>query len=89
MSWSVSAIGKPTALAAKLAAELARIKCMEPEETIKTTVASAIEVALKAFPESYTVKVDASGSQSTDAAKPGVAVNQLKVSIEPLWGFCE
>lgn len=89
MSWSVSAVGKPSAVAVKLAAQFSGIKCMEPEETIKNTVASAVAVALKAFPESSAVKVDAYGSQSTDAAKPDFATNQLSVKIEPLWGFCE
>ena len=90
MSWSVSAIGKPTAVAAKLAAQFAGIKCMEPEETIKNTVASAVAVALKAYPASYAVKVEASGSQSTDSSKPpGEATNSLSVKIEPIWGFCE
>ncbi|OHC35503.1 MAG: hypothetical protein A2Y50_09090 [Pseudomonadales bacterium RIFCSPLOWO2_12_59_9] len=89
MSWSVSAIGKPSAVAEKLASQFAAIKCMEPEETIKNHVASAVAVALKAFPASYAVKVDASGSQSTSHAEPGVASNQLSVKIEPLWGFCE
>ena len=86
MSWSVSAIGKPAAVAAKVAAAFAGIKCMEPEETIKNAVASAVEAAVKAFPESYAVKVEASGSQS---ASTGGIVNQLSVKIDPVWGFCE
>jgi len=89
MSWSVSAIGKPAAVAAKVAAAFAGIKCMEPEDTIKNSVASAVEAALKAFPETSAVRVEASGSQSTDGKQPGVAVNQLSVKIDPLWGFCE
>src|SRR5436305_369581 len=40
MSWSASAIGKPTAVAAKLAKDFAQVKCTEPEETIKQGVAS-------------------------------------------------
>lgn len=89
MSWSASAIGKPSAVAAKLMEQFSGIKCNEPEEAIKNAVASLIAVSLKAFPESGAVKVDASGSQSTDSRQPGTAINQLSVKIEPLWGFCE
>lgn len=89
MSWSVSAIGKPSAVAAKVAKELASIKCMEPEESIKSGVAAAVAAALAAYPESGAVRVEASGSQSTDRDAPGIATNQLSVKIEPLWGFVE
>ena len=86
MSWSVSAIGKPAAVAAKLAEDFARINCAQPEHTIKNAVAIAIEAGLRAYPESYAVKVEASGSQS---ASTGGIVNQLSVKIDPVWGFCE
>jgi hypothetical protein len=89
MSWSVSAIGKASAVAAKLATQFANIKCTEPEETIKNTVASAVAVALKAFPASYVVRVDASGSQSKSHADPNAATNQLSVKIDPIYGFVE
>ncbi|TAK86728.1 MAG: hypothetical protein EPO20_06330 [Betaproteobacteria bacterium] len=89
MSWSVAAIGKPSAVAEKLAAQFANIKCSEPEETIKSNVASAIAVALNAFPPSSAVRVEAHGSQSTDLGKPGIATNSLSVKIEPIYGFVE
>ena len=91
MSWSVSAIGKPAAVATKLAEDLKRITCMEPEETIKNTVASAIASALDAFPPNSAVRVDASGSQSCpDSSKaPKEVSNQLSVKIEPIYGFVE
>lgn len=86
MSWSVSAIGKASAVAAKIAADIERQKCMEPEEAIKKSVASALAAALAAFPEGSAVKVEASGSQSATGAK---ATNNLSVSLQPLYGFVE
>jgi hypothetical protein len=89
MSWSVSAVGRASAVASKLAGDFANSKCSEPEETIKNTVASAVASALSAFPPNTPVRVAASGSQSQpDHAKPE-KVNQLTVSIEPLWNFLE
>lgn len=89
MSWSVNAVGNAAAVAVKLAADFERIKCSEPEETIKNTIASAVATALAAFDAKTPVEVKASGSQSISASSdaPSVAVNQLQVSIQPLWGF--
>lgn len=91
MSWSVSAIGKASAVAAKLAADFTQVKCSEPEETIKTTVASAVATALASFPPNYAVRVEASGSQSyPDFSKaPDLKTNQLSVKIDPVFGFVE
>lgn len=92
MSWNVEAVGRPKAVAVKLAAEFARITCNEPEETIKNTVASAVATALAAFPDGSAVKVKAYGSQSRQEGGSGdlpLAVNSLSVSIEPLYGFAE
>lgn len=92
MSWSVSAVGRPAAVAAKLAKDIASIKCMEPEETIKNGVGTIIAAALAAYPESYAVTVSANGSQGPgyDPNKSGATVgqvNSLTVSISPLYGF--
>ena len=88
MSWSVSAIGKPGAVAGKLAKQFEQVKCQEPEETIKNTVASAVATALAAYDPDTPVKVSASGSQSTDSGK-ATHTNSLSVAIEPMWGFIE
>jgi len=88
MSWSVSVVGKPAAVAAKVAKELAAVKCSEPEEEIKNSVASIVATALGAFPEGAAVKVNASGSQYSPN-NDGKKVNNLSVSIEPLYGFVE
>jgi hypothetical protein len=53
-------------------------------------VAGAIAAALNAYPTASAVKVEASGSQSTNSAElAGHAVNQLSVKIEPIYGFVE
>lgn len=88
MSWSVNAIGKAHAVAAKLSANLASSRCSEPEETIKNIVGSAIAAALAAFPANYAVKVVAMGSQSCpDSSNPDEKTNSLSLTIEPIWGF--
>ena len=90
MSWSVSAIGKPAAVAAKLVKDFAGIKCAEPEETIKGNVAAAVAAALAVFPASMAVRVEASGRQyAPDSNKPEGKQNQLSVKLEPLFGFIE
>jgi hypothetical protein len=90
MSWSVSGIGKPVAVAAKLAKDFAGNKCNEPEESIRQMAASAIAAALKVYPDTHAVKVEASGSQQGGSAGPQPTyVNQLNVKIEPVYGFVE
>ncbi len=87
MSWSVGAVGKPKAVAAKLAAEFAISRCAEPEESIRQLAGSAIATALGSFCETCAVKVEAGGSQNTVDSKP--VSNSLNVKIEPIWGFVE
>lgn len=91
MSWSASGVGKAGVLAGKLALEFDRVKCAEPEQTIKDQVAQIVQLALSAFPPDMPVRVNASGSQqSVDFSDPNAPkVNQLNVTIEPIWGFLE
>lgn len=90
MSWSVNAIGKPAAVAAKLAKDFANIKCIEPEESIKNQVAATIAVALSVYPPTVVVNVAANGSQFTpDSTKPSELQNTLTVKLEPMYGFVE
>lgn len=89
MSWTVASTGKPAAVAAFVAQQFAAITCAEPEQTIKNSIAQAVDVALKAFPADVPVRVQAHGSQSTNSDRPGVATNQLSVEINPIWGFVE
>lgn len=91
MSWSFYACGKPAAVLAKARTELERIKCAEPEETIKAKVLNILEASLLAMPASSLIDIKVSGSQSmadySDASK-GVC-NQLIMEIKPLYGFIE
>src|ERR1700758_5741504 len=90
MSWSIGAVGKAPAVAAKIAADIARIKCTEPEETIKNTVGDALARALAVMPPNMAVRVDAAGSQyAPDSTKPTEFQNSLSVKLEPLYGFVE
>ena len=92
MSWSVSGIGKPEALASKLAADFTRISPMqEPEETGKNAAAMAIAAIVPVFPPSTIVKVEANGSQYTpDSGKaPDIKINQLTISIQSLGSIVE
>lgn len=91
MSWSVSAVGKPKAVAAAIAAQAANNKCKEPEEGIKSTVVEIVATACNAMPEGSAVEVTASGSmQCVDYNDPSKGnTNQLTVSIKPLFGFVE
>ena len=92
MSWSVSALGKPAAVAAKLAEQFARIPLMqEPEETGKQAAAMAVAAIVPAFPDSYVVKVECNGSQYTpDYLKaPSEKVNSLNIVISTLGAILE
>jgi hypothetical protein len=88
MSWSVSAIGKPAAVAAKVQKDLSAYKCVEPEEQVKVAAGAAIVAAVTAYPPDSCVKVSASGHQGT-ATEEGKAFNNLRVDIEPVYGFVE
>lgn len=92
MSWSISVVGKAGAVAAKVAAEVIKIKCSEPEETIKNGVGAILATALGAYPENSAVQVDASGSQGSGydhATGQSVSghINSLSVKVSPLYGF--
>lgn len=91
MSWSVSALGKPAAVAKKLAADFERIPPMqEPEETGKKAAASAVAAIVPAFPETHVVRVECNGSQYTpDNNSPDKKINQLTVKIESLGQILE
>lgn len=92
MSWSVSGIGKPAALAAKLADDFTRISPMkEPEETGKNAASMAIAALVPAFPDSCIVQVEANGSQYTpDSSKtPDKCINSLSIKIQSMGSIVE
>lgn len=87
MSWSVSAIGNPAGVAKQIEEQLAEIRCEEPEESIKNSVAAIISLALLQFPDNYAVRIDATGSQSHQGKLTPGKTNSLRLNIEPLYGF--
>jgi len=91
MSWSIYRLhGKPAAVAAEVAKQLQNSKCSEPEESIKTLAGVIIAKSLEHFPPDQPVSITASGSQSVPThEKPNEAVNQLLITIDPLWNFKE
>lgn len=84
MSWSVSAIGKPSAVAEQIAKQCSQYKCAEPEETIRAKFVEMVTTACAAFPDGYAVRVEGNGSQSMNGDK---ALNSLSVKIEPIYGL--
>jgi hypothetical protein len=91
MSWSVSAIGKPAAVAAKVAADLAQYRCTEPEEAVRQLAGTLLSTALCAQHPDSVVQVSASGSQSNRYVDGKVDgwTNSLEVKVQPLSGFVE
>ena len=88
MTWSIQSIGKASAVRSDIADQVSRINCAEPEASILANTAKSIDLALESFPASYAVKVTASGSQFSPASD-GSMVNQLSLTIEPIYGFKE
>ena len=91
MSWSVSAIGKAGAVRSSIAGQFSKSgPCMEPEESVRLAVASAIDKSLEAQDPNAPVKVMASGHQGfKDHSTKAGLYNQLNITIEQLHGFIE
>ena len=91
MSWGLQVIGKAPAVRKEIALQATKIKCSEPEETVRQAALSAIEAALSAQGDSVVVKVSASGSQGTEyqANGQGPIYNQLTITVDPQHGFVE
>lgn len=97
MSWSVSYIGKPRAVAAKAAEDFEKIQTHgfhEPEAEVVEHVAKLIAAALSGYPDDLAVKVASYGSQGDpfhhDPEKRGkFGVNTVSISIEAMYGFVE
>jgi hypothetical protein len=92
LSWSVSAIGKPGPVAAKVAQELSTFRCVDPEEGIKQAAGAAIKAALEAQDSNSAVRVSAGGHQNQQYGsdgKPTSIQNTLSITVEPVYGFVE
>jgi hypothetical protein len=94
MSWSVSAIGKPAGVARAIEDQFARsTPCVEPEETVRQNVRSAIKMAIDSLPDkNVAVRVEASGSMSFEmnGVEPRkVTASTVNVKVETLWNFVD
>lgn len=90
MSWSVSAVGKAKAVAASIESQFGHFNTDEPEQSIKSSVASMIATTLASFADDTVVKVEASGSQYKEIGRENPRVhNTVRLIIEPVWGFLE
>lgn len=93
MSWGVSGIGKPAALAVSIEKQFSGYQCSEPEETVRQSAKAAIAAALAAQAPDTAVSVIASGSQGYvyDAAgkDTGKRTNNLIIRVEPQGAFLE
>ena len=83
MSWSVNAIGKPAAVAAKLIEEFSRPPCVQPEEDVRQAAAAVVFAAVKAQAANSAVVVIASGNQTpiygSDGKPTGEVQNTLSI----------
>jgi hypothetical protein len=93
MSWSVSALGKPKAVAVKLAADLANIDRMNmenPEQLAKNNAAATIAATLAVYPDNQIVRVEASGSQYAPNGVPDpLRISTHSLKIENLGAILE
>jgi hypothetical protein len=93
MSWSVSAVGKPEAVALSIGAQFdAASVCGEPEETIRQQAREMIQTALCAQKSDSVVQVSANGSQSStfiDGKWGAPYTNNLEIKVQPIHGFVE
>lgn len=94
MSWSVSAVGRPPAVAAVIETQFAASSCSEPEETVRQAARKVIAEALAAQRPDSAVKVSASGSQQSSYNQESKSwgapyQNSLEIKVEPLYGFVE
>lgn len=89
MSWSVSRLGKAAAVRVALAADFAKITCPEPEQTVKNSIAAAVDAALSLYPSDKPVRVEANGSQWKPKADQPEAFNHAQLKLEGLGEFLE
>ena len=94
MSWSFYSVGRPLPVLEKARADLGKIKCAEPEETIKNNILSILEASLLVMPETVAVNIAASGSQSPAYSNDGKIIegksnNYVKLEVTTLYGFVE
>ena len=89
MSWSLSAVGKPAPVAAKLAKDFANITYLGKEEAeLKDVAAELVAKTLAATTrKDVALQVDCSGSGSTHPADGNLQT--VSVVIRQIYGFIE
>ncbi len=93
MSWSVSAVGKSSAVKARLVKQIDDCcrHLVEPEKTVAQAASAALCAALDAHIPDAAVKASAFGSQATirTGEMPDRVMNSLRIEVEPISGFLE
>lgn len=87
MSWSVSAIGKPSKVAEKLTAEFAKLTYLaKPENEIAEAIGQALIKAAADTTDVAAIRVEATGSMGMNG---GNHTHNISVSVSPVYGFVE
>ena len=84
MSWSVSAIGKPSKVAEKLKDDFSKMNLSKPEDEIAAAIGKALIKAAEDTTDVSALKVEASGSMG---GSQGNHTHNISVSVTPLYGF--
>lgn len=97
MSWSVSSVGKPSAVKAALVKQFAQAKdntkSMPHEHSTVLAIEQAVNAELDFLAQfqGVAVKVEGNGSAyiNSNAAGDKSGSSQMAVSVQPLYGFVE
>lgn len=96
MSWSISAVGKASAVAEACEKQFKAMEaypCPEPEESAKQAIRQMIArlCAAQSRPNAMAVKVSAAGSMSwsNNQTEPKEVANTVSFTFDSLWGFVE
>ena len=95
MSWNYYGIGKPRKVYEQAVKQLEgqTERMSDPENTVVQLFLDQLLAITEAMPESSVIKVMASGSQwdnrHTETYTPKGIFNNLKIEIEPVYGFVE
>lgn len=92
MSWQIVEVGNARDVERKIKADLAKAAPLpEPEQTVRKTIAVAVEHILRTYPDHYGVSVKIRGAQMPaydfETSKAVSVVNALQVDIAPLPGY--
>lgn len=85
MSWSFSGIGKGAAVARLARKAKEQPACSEPEETFRVQALELVALSAEAQGDDVVVKASGSGSMWKDGDV--IRQNNIKIEVEPLYGF--